>query len=103
MWRNKTPDRPVCLPAAGAYRPGLVVPVCPSALCRDQTGFTLVELLLALLLFGIISGVIFATFAAISKGVERGRDSTDFYHVGRAAMRRLVQEMAAAFIFIGSI
>jgi prepilin-type N-terminal cleavage/methylation domain-containing protein len=75
-----------------------VVSVYGAALCRDQTGFTLVELLLALLLFGIISGVIFATFAAISKGVERGRDSSDFYHVGRAAMRRLVQEMEAAFV-----
>lgn len=68
-----------------------------SSFLRDQTGFTLIEVLLALLIFGIISATIFATFAAVAKGVERGRGSADFYHVGRAAMQRMVQEIGAAF------
>lgn len=66
---------------------------------RDQAGFTLVELILALLIFSIISASIFASFAAISKGVEGGRGSADFYHVGRAAMRQIHQELQAAFQF----
>jgi prepilin-type N-terminal cleavage/methylation domain-containing protein len=66
---------------------------------RDQAGFTLIELILALLIFSIISASIFATFAAISKGVENGRGSADFYHVGRAAMRQIDRELQAAFQF----
>jgi prepilin-type N-terminal cleavage/methylation domain-containing protein len=66
---------------------------------RDQAGFTLVELILALLIFSILSASIFAAFAAISKGVERGRGNADFYHVGRAAMRQIDQELQAAFQF----
>jgi prepilin-type N-terminal cleavage/methylation domain-containing protein len=66
-------------------------------LVRDQAGFTLVELILALLIFSIMSAAIFATFAAISRGVERGRSSADFYHIGRTAMRRIAQELEAAF------
>jgi prepilin-type N-terminal cleavage/methylation domain-containing protein len=68
---------------------------------QDQAGFTLVELILALLIFSIISVSIFAAFAAISKGVEGGRGSADFYHVGRAAMRQINQELQAAFQFSG--
>jgi prepilin-type N-terminal cleavage/methylation domain-containing protein len=59
-------------------------------------GFTLVELLLALFLFALIAGVVFAAFAAVASGVEKGRQSTELYRVGRIALLRMAQEVGAA-------
>jgi len=59
-------------------------------------GFTLVELLLALFLFALIAGVIFAAFAAVASGVEKGRQSIELYRVGRVALLHMAQEVGAA-------
>src|SRR5215813_12969248 len=67
----------------------------PSA-CQGDTGFILVELLLALFLFALVAGVIFAAFAAVASGVEKGRQSMELYRVGRVALLRMAQEIAAA-------
>jgi general secretion pathway protein J len=61
-----------------------------------EVGFTLVELLLALFLFALIAGVIFATFAAVASGVEKGRQHIELYRVGRVALLRMAQEVGAA-------
>jgi type II secretion system protein J len=61
-----------------------------------QNGFTLIEVLLALAMFATLCGVIFASFAAVSDGVEKGRQSADVYRVGRAAMQHITQEMSSA-------
>jgi len=71
------------------------------ALCRLRTlqgeaGFTLVELLLALFLFALIAGVIFAAFAAVASGVEKGRQHIEIYRVGRVALLHMAQEVGAA-------
>ena len=61
-----------------------------------QAGFTLIELLLALSLFVMVAGVVFAAFSGVMRGVEKGRRSLDVYHLGRAALLRMAQEVAAA-------
>src|SRR5215471_1449743 len=61
-----------------------------------EAGFTLVELLLALFLFALIASVIFASFAAVASGVEKGRQSMELYRVGRVALLRMAQEVGAA-------
>jgi len=66
-----------------------------SSRARGEAGFTLVELLLALFLFALIASVIFAAFAAVASGVERGRQSMELYRVGRAALLRMAQEISA--------
>src|SRR3989440_4496483 len=63
---------------------------------QGEAGFTLVELLLALFLFALIAGVIFAAFAAVTSGVEKGRQSIELYRVGRVALLRMAQEVGAA-------
>jgi prepilin-type N-terminal cleavage/methylation domain-containing protein len=63
----------------------------------QQQGFTLVELLLALMMFALIAGAIFAAFAAITDGVEKGRQSGEIYRVARGAIQHLTQELGAAF------
>jgi general secretion pathway protein J len=70
-----------------------------SLLQRGQCGFTLVEVLLALLMFGIISAVIFTTFSAVVDGVEQGQESGEFYRVGRVALQRMAQEVSSAVLF----
>src|SRR5436189_3349406 len=67
-----------------------------SSRARGEAGFTLVELLLALFLFALIAGVIFAAFAAVASGVEKGRQSIELYRVGRVALLRMTQEVGAA-------
>ena len=64
--------------------------------CQGDAGFTLVELLLALFLFALIAGVLFAAFAAVASGVEKGRQSLELYRVGRGALWQMAQEIAAA-------
>jgi type II secretion system protein J len=63
---------------------------------QGEAGFTLVELLLALFLFALIAGVVFAAFAAVASGVEKGRQSIELYRVGRVALLRMAQEVGAA-------
>src|SRR5213594_3740486 len=63
---------------------------------QEEVGFTLVEVLLALFLFALIAGVIFAAFAAVASGVEKGRQSIELYRVGRVALLHMAQEIAAA-------
>jgi type II secretory pathway component PulJ len=63
---------------------------------QGEVGFTLVELLLALFLFALIAGVIFATFAAVAGGIEKGRQHIELYRVGRVALLRMAQEVGAA-------
>lgn len=50
-------------------------------------------------MFATIAGVIFASFAAVVDGVEKGRQSSDVYRVGRGAMQRLTQEISTALWF----
>jgi prepilin-type N-terminal cleavage/methylation domain-containing protein len=59
-------------------------------------GFTLIELLLALSLFVMIAGVVFAAFSGITKGVEKGRQILDVYRLGRTALLHMAQEVGAA-------
>lgn len=63
---------------------------------QREAGFTLVELLLALFLFALIAGVVFAAFAAVASGVEKGRQHIELYRVGRVALLRMAQEVGAA-------
>ena len=59
-------------------------------------GFTLVELLLALFLFALVAGVVFAAFAAVGQGVEKGQQSAEMYRVGRMVLQYMAQEIGAA-------
>jgi type II secretory pathway component PulJ len=68
----------------------------PLRTLQGEVGFTLVELLLALFLFALIAGVIFATFAAVAGGIEKGRQHIELYRVGRVALLRMAQEVGAA-------
>ncbi len=59
-------------------------------------GFTLIELLLALSLFVMIAGVVFAAFSGVMKGVEQGRRNLAAQRLGRTALLRMAQEVRAA-------
>ncbi len=68
---------------------------------HTPSGFTLIEVLLALVMFATIAGVIFATFSAVADGVDKGRQSADVYRVGRGAMQHITQEVSGAIWFQG--
>jgi len=75
----------------------------PLRTLQGEVGFTLVELLLALFLFALIAGAIFATFAAVASGVEKGRQHIEIYRVGRVALLRMAQEVGAAMPPSGAV
>jgi hypothetical protein len=47
-------------------------------------------------MFATIAGVIFASFAAVADGVEKGRQSADMYRIGRGVIQRIGQELSTA-------
>jgi len=66
---------------------------------RDQRrprGLTLVEMCLALVVFGMVTASIATVFIAASDLVEKGRGRTELVQAGRAAINRLLAELGTA-------
>jgi len=65
---------------------------------RAQQGFTLLELLVAVAILGVVMSMIYATFyrtIASKEYVERGND---IYSMARIAMERMGRELGMAFL-----
>ena len=60
------------------------------------SGLTLVELVLAILVVGMIAASITTIFGAASDLVEKGRDRGELVQSGRVAMNRLLAELGTA-------
>jgi prepilin-type N-terminal cleavage/methylation domain-containing protein len=61
-----------------------------------KRGLTLVEMVLALVVLGMVTASITAIFGAASDLVEKGRTRTELVQAGRAAMNRLLAELRSA-------
>jgi len=69
-----------------------------SARRHTQTGFTLVEIMLALALMGFVTSLLWGTFAQtvkIKKRIEQAQDRT---HTVRVALMRMSREIEMAFV-----
>ena len=64
--------------------------------CRDQGAFTILEVLVALSLFGVVSLTAFATFNASFRGLLAGRDSSDEQQNARLALEWMTRRVRMA-------
>src|SRR6187402_1370421 len=69
----------------------------PRHLVRSR-GFTLVELLVAIVVLSLISMLIYSAFASMKRSREGIERVDDRYREGRLAMTRMVRELQSAYI-----
>jgi len=65
---------------------------------RRERGFTLVELLVAIVVLSLISVLIYNAFASMKRSREGIERVDDRYREGRLAMTRMVRELQSAYI-----
>lgn len=65
---------------------------------RSARGFTLVELLVAIVILSLISLLIYSAFASMKRSREGIERVDDRYREGRLAMARMVRELQSAYI-----
>lgn len=65
---------------------------------RNMRGFTLVELLVAVVILSLISLLIYNAFASMKRSREGIERVDDRYREGRLAMTRMVRELQSAYI-----
>lgn len=65
---------------------------------RWQRGFTLVELLVAIVILSLISLLIYSAFASMKRSREGIERLDDRYREGRLAMARMTRELQSAYI-----
>ncbi|HEY3254478.1 MAG TPA: prepilin-type N-terminal cleavage/methylation domain-containing protein [Polyangiaceae bacterium] len=65
---------------------------------RDSRGFTLVELLVAIVVLSLISVLIYNAFASMKRSREGIERVDDRYREGRLAMTRMTRELQSAYI-----
>jgi len=70
----------------------------PSPRIQGERGFTLVELLVAIVVLSLISMLIYSAFASMKRSREGIERVDDRYREGRLAMTRMVRELQSAFI-----
>jgi prepilin-type N-terminal cleavage/methylation domain-containing protein len=62
----------------------------------DQRGFTLVELLVAMMIFGLLGGILMTTVIATNNSVQSTRKYTDMTEEARVAVNRLARDLREA-------
>jgi len=65
---------------------------------RTKQGFTLIEMLIAVAITGIIATLIYGSFARTFESREYVLQSQERYHMARLAMDRMTREISMAFV-----
>ncbi|MCA9430279.1 MAG: prepilin-type N-terminal cleavage/methylation domain-containing protein, partial [Candidatus Omnitrophica bacterium] len=63
---------------------------------NSQSGFTLVEILLAITIFVLIIGSIYASLFAGVNALSAGQESMEIYQTARAGMNRILKDLRKA-------
>ena len=71
---------------------------CATPRTRQNRGFTLVELLVAIVVLSLISVLIYNAFASMKRSREGIERVDDRYREGRLAMTRMTRELQSAYI-----
>ena len=72
-------------------------------ICRDRTpagagfGFTLLEVMMAVTIFGIVALTVYGTFARTLRSKAIAEERADVVQAGRGAVARMADELASAF------
>ena len=68
------------------------------AIASSPRGFTLVEILIAFLIFGIILSTVFASHRAVFVSAPAIESSVDLYAMSGACLERIAQDLRSAYI-----
>jgi len=63
-----------------------------------RAGFTLIEVLIAAAVLAMIAVLIYSAFSGLQRSKEGLTQLNDRYHEGRAAMRRITQDLQSAYV-----
>ena len=66
-----------------------------------QEGFTLVEILVAIVVFGIVISTIFASYTGTFKIIDETERQADIYEMSRIALGRICEDLESAYINSG--
>lgn len=64
---------------------------------RNRRGFTLIEIMLALGIFGIVAITLYGTFSRTLRSKALAEERAEVVRVGRAAVNRMADEIASAY------
>ena len=64
---------------------------------RRRAGFTLVELMVATVIFLIILGAVYGMYAAANRAMNLAADHQDVYQTGRVLLAQLTEEVTCAY------
>ena len=65
---------------------------------RRQTGFTLVEILIATVMMGIIVTLVYGTYTATTQSVHRGKSRAMLMRQGRALVTQMARQIRCAYV-----
>lgn len=68
---------------------------------RDVAGFTLMEVMLALAIFGIVTTMLYGTFSRTLRSKMIAEQRADVTRLGRAAVGRMADEIGSAYYPVG--
>ncbi len=64
---------------------------------QTNNGFTLIEVLIASTIIGIVVFIIYSTFNSISQSIEKNRVRIEMYQEAKAILNRMQKEISSAF------
>jgi prepilin-type N-terminal cleavage/methylation domain-containing protein len=64
----------------------------------DRRGFTLLELLIAIAVFGAIVAVLYPAYTGTFRNIEAAESQSEMYHMARTALERMASDLQCAYL-----
>lgn len=81
-----------------AERTGVAPSAWPPLAARGRTGFSLVEVLIAMAITAVVGALVVGTFSQVNRANEIVRDQGDRFSSSRMALTRMARELTMAFV-----
>lgn len=65
---------------------------------RDRSGFTLLEILLAVFIFGTVLSIIYTSYTGTFRIVSETENQADIYRMARIALERISEDLASVYV-----
>ena len=64
----------------------------------NQKGFTLVEILIAIIIFATIISILYSSYTGTLRNIKETQYQADIYHMARVAIERMVEDLESVYI-----
>ena len=65
---------------------------------RDRAGFTLLEILLAMVIFAIVLSTLYTAYTGTFRNINETESQADIYRMARIALERITEDLESAYI-----